>query len=118
MSETAISPVILYMSNKPPIIICKFCGMINHIADKCMSHGPAFQLTNILQIFSQYNDKHGPTKKVEPIDWEINPPISQYCHQHTSPSVRTYIKCTEPISKDQKQNLSSILSYFYENNYT
>ena len=50
------------------MIIYDFCGMMNHISDKCMEHGPEFHPPIIHQIFYQYNAKHGPTPEVAPVD--------------------------------------------------
>ena len=51
MSETSISPLILYTRNKKPMIICDCCGIINKISDKCVARGPSFQPPTIHQIF-------------------------------------------------------------------
>ena len=68
MSETDIDPVISYIIIKQPMINFDFCGIINHIADKCMARCPAFQPPTIFQIFAIYNIKRGPIPKSEPID--------------------------------------------------
>ena len=117
MYETVISPVIAYMRNKNPMIIFDFCGMINHISDKCTERGPSFHLPIIRQIFYQYNAKNGPTTKVAPVDYKPNLPITQNFHQHTSRPKISEIKCTGPKSTEQKLYLSNILSYLYEYDY-
>ena len=68
MSETDIDTVIAYIIIKHPMINCDLCGMINHIADKCMARGPAFHPPTICQIVAKYNIKHGPIPKSGPID--------------------------------------------------
>ena len=80
-----------------------------------MSHVTEFQTPTILHRVAQYRSKHGPTPKVEPIGWKPNPPIAQHCHQNTSSSFIPDIKCTEPISTYQQQNISYINSSLYAN---
>ena len=76
------------------------------------------QIWNGFKMFPQYNTKHVPDPKFELINWKPNPPIAQNFHQHTSPSGRTEIKCTEPILTDQQQHLSDLLSSFYADDST
>ena len=49
MSETEVTPVISYVRNKNPMIICDFCVIINLILDHCMAHGPEFNLPTIFR---------------------------------------------------------------------
>ena len=117
MSEIEIAQVISSMGNKNIMIICDLFGMINHISEKCMEHVLSFNPPTTCQIFSQYNNKHGLTPKVELICCKPNPPIAKYSHHRASRPVRPKIKCTEMRSTDQQQHLSDILSSFYENYY-
>ena len=40
ISLTAFNPLISYMRNIKPMIICDCCGMRNKFLEKCMAHGP------------------------------------------------------------------------------
>ena len=77
-----------------------------------MACGPEFHPPTICNKVYQYNNKNGSTPKVEMVDWNTNPTISQHCHQHASSNVGPKIKCTDPRLTDNQLNLSDILSYF------